>query len=337
MGIAIQAIEYYLPNNIVSNQDLEKQNPNWKPEKIFNLTGVRERRIVADNETAVDLAEMAAKKLIENNRALISQIDFLIFCTQSPDYILPTSACILQDRLGLSTSCGALDFNLGCSGYIYGLAIAKGLIYSNVAKNILLITAETYSKYINPRDKSVRTLFGDGASASYVSSSEDQEKFIGEFVLGTDGKGGNNLIVPAGGSRLFRSEETQKEVVDENGNYRSQNNLFMSGTEIFNFTLRVIPELVRQTLCKNKLSINDIDYFIFHQANKYVLDHLRKKIGISSEKFYINVENIGNTVSSTIPIGLKDAFDKGYIKNGDKIMLVGFGVGYSWGAAIVQV
>ena len=245
----------------------------------------------------------------------------MLLCTQSPDYFLPTTACILQERLNLLNSCGALDFNLGCSGYIYGLSLAKGLIESDQAKNVLLITAETYSKYIRQDDKSTRAIFGDAAAATLLEGNNTGVQFIYPVTFGTDGRGANNLIVPGGAMR----EKSTEAYLD------------MNGPEIFTFTLRVIPALVEEILTKADKSFANIDLFVFHQANKYMLDHLRDKLKIPKEKFYIFMEDIGNTVSSTIPIALKHALDDERIRSGNLVMLVGFGVGYSWGGTIIKI
>jgi 3-oxoacyl-[acyl-carrier-protein] synthase III len=238
--------------------------------------------------------------------------------------------------LGLRTDCGALDFNLGCSGYVYGLALAKGLIENGLCRNVLLITADTYTKLIHPKDRSVRTLFGDGAAATLISGVSDIE-VIGPFVFGTDGRGATKLIVPAGGSRIPLNPETATVRDDGTGNFRSMQNLFMDGPEIFNFTLKVVPSLVKQLLTKAQLDLEEVDYFVFHQANRFMLEQLRKKLKIPEEKFCINMESYGNTVSATIPMALEIAYGQEQIKQGDIVMLVGFGVGYSWGAAMIKM
>ena len=311
MYAAIKAIEYYLPENILTNEKLAHDFPNWSAEKILAKTGIIERHIAGANEKASDLADKAAEKLFASGICERKDIDFLLLCTQSPDYFLPTTACILQDRLGLSTTCGALDFNLGCSGYIYGLSLAKGLVESGQAKNVLLVTAETYSKYIKHEDQSVRTIFGDGAAATLVQGVISDAPFIYPTVFGTDGKGANNLIV-------------------------CENVLHMNGPEIFTFTLTCVPLVVDKILCNLNKQLTDMDLFIFHQANKYMLDHLRKKLNIPEEKFYVYMENVGNTVASTIPIAMKHALLEGRIKSGNFVMLVGFGVGYSWGGLVLR-
>lgn len=328
----IKKIEYYLPEKILTNKNLENQFPEWNAEKIEKKIGIRERHIVEENETALDMGFKAAEKVLENYHK--EKIDFLLFCTQSTEYYLPSGACILQDRLGLNTDIGAFDYNLGCSGFIYGLAMAKSFIKSGLANNILLITSETYSKHIHPKDKSNKTLFGDAATATIVENSDKEGVF--EFSLGTDGSGYKNLIVPNGGLRN-KYDVNAKEMNDEYGSIRTNNNIYMNGPEIFNFTIDAVPKVVSDVLKKNNIFLNNIDYVIFHQANKYMIEYLRKKIKIPKEKFYINMLNTGNTVSATIPIALKDCFNNKIIKTGDKVLIVGFGVGYSWGATIIEV
>jgi len=332
VGVKILNIEYCLPKTIITNDDLEKQFPDWSSAKIEKKVGIRERHIVKEDETALDLALETGKKILKNFDK--DKVNFLLFCTQSTEYYLPTGACILQDRLGLKTNIGALDYNLGCSGFVYGLAIAKSLINSNIAKNILLITSETYTKHIHPKDKSNRTIFGDAAAAVIIEKSEKEQ--IGEFVLGTDGSGYKNLIVPNGGLRN-RYDINSQEIDDDSGNIRTNNNLYMNGPEIFNFTIKAVPKVVVETLTKNNITLDDLDYVIFHQANKYMNEYLRKKINIPKEKFYLNLLHTGNTVSATIPIAIKDCLDNNTIKKGDRVLLVGFGVGYSWGGTIVTI
>lgn len=334
MFARIVAISYDLPSGVLTNDELAALYPGWSADKIFDKTGIRERHISGEIETAGDLGEKAARKLFAEHPIDPSTIDFILLATQSPDYFLPTTACMLQHRLGIPTTAGALDFNLGCSAYIYGLSLAKGLVAGGIAKNILLITAETYTKHIHPMDKSVRTIFGDGAAATLISKSDTPG--IGSFVLGTDGSGYDKLIVPSGGMRLKPSEKTAVESTDESDNIRSQDHLFMDGTEIFGFTIATVPRTVKETLEKNQIMMEDIDLFVFHQANKYMLDFLCKKCKISPEKFYVNFADCGNTVSASIPIALARAVQDGTLKSGMKVMMVGFGVGLSWGAVVVN-
>jgi len=324
-------IAYYLPEKTFTNSDFEKEFPDWNASKIEEKVGIRQRHLVSSDETALDLAVKASELVLEEIDR--NSIDFVLLCTQSPDYFLPTSACILQDRLALNKHCGALDFNLGCSGYIYGLALAKGLLSTGVAHHILFVTSETYSKHIHKLDRVNRSIFGDGAAATLLDFNDSLH--IGEFVLGTDGKGKVNLIVETGAMRNAYNTGFE-EILAEDGSFHSPNYLYMNGPEIFNFTIENVPGLVETVLLKNKITIEQLDYIIFHQANKYMLEYLRKKIKIPTEKYYNNILLSGNTVSSTIPIALKNCIDEGKIKTKSKIMLVGFGVGYSWGATIID-
>jgi 3-oxoacyl-[acyl-carrier-protein] synthase-3 len=335
MQAAIAAIEYYLPEKTVTTGDLSALFPEWSVGKIDDKTGIRVRHIAAPEECSSDLAVAAATKLFNSGVCGPEAIDYVLFCTQSPDYFLPTTACLIQDRLGIPTTAGALDFNLGCSGYVYGLGLAQGLIATGQASRVLLLTAETYSKFLHPRDRSVRTIFGDAASATLLTAEEAAAPLIGPFVYGTDGRGGLNLIVPAGGMRRPRTAESAVAVEDETGNVRSPDNLYMSGADIFSFTIDAVPKAVGVLLQKAEISLADVDLFVFHQANRYMLEHLRKRLKIPPEKFQLTLEHCGNTVSSTIPIALKHAALEGRLRAGSRIMVVGFGVGYSWGAAML--
>ncbi len=328
----IKAISYYLPERVVTNEELVKEFPEWSVDKVAQKVGVDSRHIAAEDETAGDMAEKAARKLFEEYNINPKEIDFLMLCTQSPDYFLPSTACILQDRLGISTSAGAFDYNLGCSGCIYGMAMAKGLIAAGIAKNVLLLTAETYNKYLHPSDKSNRSIFGDGAAACLISTEGFAE--IGEFSLGTDGSGANNLIVKTGAARQKNS--TGKFIEDEEGHVWYDDYLYMNGGSIFNFTLDAVPAMMKEILEKNKLEKDQIDFYVFHQANKFMLNTIRKVSVLPKDKFYVNLTTTGNTVSSTVLIGLKDCLDSQAIKADDKVMISGFGVGLSWGGTILK-
>lgn len=330
----IADIAGYLPEKVLSNEDLARLFPDWPANKILSKTGIASRHIAADDETAADLAFQAAQNLFLKGRCKPEQIDFLILCTQAPDYILPTTACVLQHRLGISTRAGALDINLGCSGFVYGLALAKSLIETGAATNVLLLTADTYSKYIHPLDKSVRTIFGDGAAATWISACTGTESgSIGPFVFGTDGSGAHHLMVEAGGFRMPASPDTAQAYLDSSGNTRSLQNLYMNGAEVMAFSLSEVPKAVEALLLKMGVSREEIDFFVLHQANKFMLDALRKKLRIPAEKLPIHLENLGNTVSSTIPLTLCRLLDEGKITPGSRHVLAGFGVGYSWAAS----
>lgn len=331
MNTYIKAISYYLPENVITNEDLVKEFPEWTVDKIASKVGVIERHVVRENETAVDLAVKASEKLFAEHGIDRNSIDFILLCTQSPDYFLPASACVIQDRLNIPTSCGALDFNQGCSGFIYGLSLAKGLIVANMASNVLLITSETYTKHIHSKDKGNRTIFGDAAAATIIS--KDGFAKIENFDFGTDGKGAENLIVKTGG---IRNRTPLSDVVfDDSGNPKSSDHLYMNGGEIFNFTADAVPLLVENVLNKNDLKSEDINLYVFHQANKYMINYLRKLLDIDKDKFYIFMEKVGNTVSSTIPIALYEAQKENLLKG--YLLLAGFGVGYSWGGTVLSI
>jgi 3-oxoacyl-[acyl-carrier-protein] synthase III len=333
MRAAIKAIEYFLPKGVLTNAELAAEFTHWTADNIEQKTGINERRIAATDECSSDLGAAAAKLLFDSGVCTPRDIEYVLFCTQSPDYFLPTTACILQHRLGIPREAGALDFNLGCSGFVYGLGLAKGLIETGQVRNVLLITAETYSKFISPRDGGVRTLFGDGAAATLIGPIKNgSEDYLGPFVHGTDGSGSAHLIVPGGALRKSRPD--LEELEDSDGNFRSEANLYMNGPEIFNFTLKVVPNVISRLLARAEKDLACVDWFVFHQANAYILEHLRKKLTIPREKFAVTLGDCGNTVSSTIPIALKKLSSSGCLKNGQSIMLVGFGVGYSWAAAM---
>lgn len=318
MKVAIQKIEYYLPPTVEDGDLLKKDNPDWRMEDIEKKTGILTRHIADPDQTAADMAVLAVEKLFASGIDK-ETIGFLIFVTQSPDYVLPTTACILQDRLGLSKSCMAFDVNMGCSGFVYGVAIAGGLIESGLAQTGLVVCAETYTKYIDKSDRTCRPIFSDGASAAFLTACEDDA--LGPFEMGTDGSGYQNLIVAASGARKEPSRVP---------------NLTMDGAQVFMFTMDMVPKCVNALLAKAGKTIEDIDLFVFHQASKLVMDNIVRRLGLPEHKFFTNYSRIGNTVSAALPIALKDAIDENRLKQGDLVMLVGFGVGYSWGGCLVQ-
>ena len=322
MSTRIAAIEYTLPGELLGNETLAALSDRWTPERIRAKTGIDTRRIAPKGTSSADLAVEAATKLFESSVVSPDDVDFILLCTQTPEYFLPTTA-------------GALDFNLGCSGFIYGLGLAHGLIESGQANNVLLLTAETYTRFIGDLDLNVRTIFGDAAAATLVQSSDPADANhgeIGPFVYGTDGRGAENLIVRKGAFRAVAdASEATDEAVDS-----GPPRLFMDGPEIFVFTLTTVPQLVETILTRTGLSLDEIDRFVFHQANGHMLEHLRSKLDIPPEKFVVEMSDCGNTVSSTIPIALKRATESGQIQPGQRLLLVGFGVGYSWGATVVR-
>ncbi len=336
MKACIKAISYYLPEKTITNQQLCEIFPDLDVEEIFKKSGVRTRHIVAPGEIASDLAYSSAVKFFEEHDYKPSDIDFLIFCTEAFDYIGPSSACILQDRLGLSKNIGALDIGYGCSGFVYGLSLAKGLIESSQATNVLLLTAEIPSTVIHPDDAQLRMIFGDGGAATLICENrEDHISEIGNFVFGTDGAGAENLIIKSSGFREPMTEEWLEKYKEIGG--LKFGRMEMTAQRIFIFALEVVPPMIEEILKKSGLKQNDIDLFVFHQPNGYLLDVLRKKLNIPESKYVIHMEECGNTVSATIPIALKEAINAGRAQKGDRILFAGFGIGYSWAATVVTL
>lgn len=332
MGVKLLGIEYVYPRNKVTNEDLSIEFPDYDFSKFEDKVGIKSRYWVSENETALDLAKKACDKLFNNHSK--DNIDYILYCTQSPEYFLPTTACILQDYLKIDKTVGALDFNLGCSGYVYGLSLAKGLINSGQAKNVLLVTAETYSKYLHPKDKSNKAIFGDAAAATLITY--DDKELFGEFLFGTDGSGFEKLIVKNGCSRTPLDIDA-KEISYGSNNIYTDNHLYMNGPEVFNFTNEVIPNFTIDVLEKNNIQIDKVSQFVFHQANAFMLNFIRKRLKIEPNKFFINLEDGGNTVSCTIPIALKKYALKMEQNKSETIALVGFGVGLSWAGGIIKI
>lgn len=332
----IKATSYFLPEKEFSNEDYVQIFPETKEQTNLEKIGIKSRRIVNRNVTASDLAVEAAKKLFTEHGISPHNIDFILFCAQEFDYYTPTTACVIQDRLNIPTATGALDFNLGCSGFGYGLSLAKGLIESCKVRNVLLLTSSTLTKTFHPKDKSSRFVFGDGAAATLISSRE-KNWGIGEFVFGTDGKGYKKIIVEDGGARNELTEKSHIDKIDEFGNVTNASTFYMEGTGVFIFSIKAVPKMVSELLEKNRMSLDEIDLFIFHQANKFMLETIQKKLNIPEDKFFIFMENCGNTVSSTIPIALYEAMKAGRAKKGDKILIAGFGVGLSWAGTVIKL
>ena len=322
----IGPISVHLPSRVETNEDLQKQFPRWDLKLIAEKTGILQRYIAEPNETASDLAVASAEKLFQQNGIDRGSIDFVLFCTQTPDYPLPTTSCLIQDRLNLPTSCGALDFNLGCSGYVYGLAMCDGLIQSGIAKNILLLTAETYSKYIDADDRSLRTIFGDGAAATLVQASPNQS--LRGFRFGSDGSGGDMLLVADGGGRPC------EDAIEPRHRKRWKSRLYMDGPSLISFTVDAVPKLVDEILHACNLCRDDVDQFLMHQATWKMLDELRTRLEVSPERLPIELANIGNTVSCTIPILIDQLRQRPSWSADAEKMLIGFGVGLSWAGCL---
>lgn len=300
--------------------------PHWDIPQIADKTGIEQRFIAEHGETAADLAVKAATKLFAEQSIDPSSIDFVLLCTQTPDYPLPTTACLVQDRLRIPTRAGAIDFNLGCSGFVYGVSLAEGLIASGQAKRILLLTAETYSKYIDAEDRSLRTIFSDAAAATLIESG--CEPSLTGFRFGTDGTGADTLLVPDGGARL------EKDAHRPRHRKRWKSRLYMDGPSLISFTVTAVPQLVREMLTTAGLTMAQIDMLLMHQATDKMLRQLQVALEVDDATLPIRLKHCGNTVSSTIPILIHDLRLVGELRPGMQTLMVGFGVGWSWAGCL---
>ncbi len=316
-------IEFFLPfnkqNNVSYLRSLGRDKKSTS--KILSKIGITNRHIADKDTFSNDLAYKSATKIFKNFDR--NKISYIINCTQSPEYLIPTNACILQNKLKLRKNIGALDINLGCSGYIYLLSLAKGLVSTKISDNILLLTTDTYSKLIENKDLSTKLIFSDASTSSIISSKKTKNSFeILSFEFGTDGSGYKDFICENTGSKISQNPRYSKPKIK------------MNGSKIYEFTLNVIPQFVNSFLKKNKITKNKFKYFFFHQASHLVLTSLQKKLKIPDKNMIIDLDKTGNTVSSSIPIILKKKLKK--IKKGDYLFLCGFGVGLSWGACILK-
>ena len=322
----IGPIAVHFPERCETNDQLQAEFPEWDIPEIAEKTGILSRYIAAPDETPADLAVKACEKLFAEHNIDRSTIDFVLLCTQTPDYPLPTTACLLQTRLNLRTNSGAIDFNLGCSGYVYGLALADGLIQSGAAKKILLVTAETYSKYIDREDRSLRTIFGDAAAATLITAGE--KPTLEAFQFGTDGSGADTLLVADGGARLG------SEAIKPRHRKRWKSRLYMDGPSLMSFTVVAIPKLIEDILEQMKLTTGDVQLFLLHQATHKMLAQMQARLGVDDARLPISLANCGNTVSCTLPILIEQMRAQGRIQPGRPNILVGFGVGWSWAGCI---
>lgn len=333
MRARIERVEYELPQRVVTNADLGVENPGWEMEKVQQKSGVVSRHVAGADETAFDLAARACDRLFEREDR--DSVDAILFCTQTPDYVMPSNAFLLHRHLGLREQVLAFDYNLACSGFTYGLAIAQGLLAAELARRVLLVAADTYSKLINPGDRSARVLFGDGAAATLVGVSPGEEGIV-DFDLATAGEHFDRFWIPAGGCRLPRSAETSVPTVDPNGNVRSQNDIHMDGMGVWAFVNSFVPRQLRSLLERNERSFADVDLFLFHQASRLTLDSLVRVLSLRPEQVFSNIADVGNTVSASLPILFEDARRTGRLRPGMMVVLAGFGVGLSSAAALMR-
>ena len=308
-GSKILAIEYYLPKKKENNKTLKKFNPKLDIDRIKEKTGIDNRYISGKNETVIDISIKCSNKIFKKFPK--KKIDFLILVTQTSPYRIPTTACILQDKMHLKKNTIAFDINLGCSGFIYALRMGSSLIESKQAKNGLIICADTYTKYISKNNTACRPIFSDAGAAILLSKSSKNK--IGPFELGADGSGADALELPI-----------------------NKNEIVMNGAKVLTFATNVVPDNVNLLLKKIKLNKNKINKFIFHQASKYILDNINRILSIKKEQTFENYSKVGNTISASIPIALKDASSKNKLKKNNLVIVAGYGVGLSWGSALIK-
>ena len=315
----IKQIHYYYPKKVISNNDIEKLHPKWQVRKLFNFSGVKKRHIAKKDETSLAMSINLIKNVLKKDKKFLHNIDGIIFCTQTPDYFLPSNSAILQGVFKFREDIFTLDISHACSGYLYSLGLADSLIKSNKCKKILLINSDTYSKIINSKDRSTKLLFSDAAALTVVDSSSDN---LIDINFSNSGKHYDKLIYKYKGFNKFSNEISNKY-------------LKMDGMSIMSFINSKLPFQINSILKKNKLNIGEIDYFFFHQASKLAIDNLVKLLNIPKNKVIYDLEH-GNTVSASIPIALKKTQKKNIIKKNNLILFCGFGVGLSWSTAIYK-
>ena len=331
----ILGVEYALGTETLSYEELEQRFGADAMKKVMSGAGIRNRRVAAQGVLGSDMAVEAAQTLLATSGTDPASVDLLIHCTQSPDYFLPTTACIMHQRLGLSKTCAAFDLNLGCSQYVYALSVAHSMIQSGVANKALVTTGDNFTTTLHPMDRSIVPLMGDAGSATLIGPVPDARGFLG-FELGTDGSGHHYLCIPDGGFRNPIGETSSIAATDAEGNTRAPRNFFMNGAAVFHFAISTVPKAIQALLGKLNLAHEQIDLFLFHQANKYMIDYLAKKLKIGPEKTHVHLEDIGNTSGTSMPIVLKEAWKSGKVKPGSLVLMIVFGVGLSWAATVVR-
>jgi 3-oxoacyl-[acyl-carrier-protein] synthase-3 len=336
MNAAITAIHYCLPSRRLSNEELEARFDPKALKSIVKMSGIKERRITAPGQTALDLGQVAAERLLVARGVAATTLDMLVFVSQTPDYQIPASACVLHERLKCSDTCGAFDLSLGCSAYPYSLSVVNGLIVSGQAKRVLLVNADALTQVIHPMDRGLVPLHGDGAVATLVEAVNEEPAGLGRFLLGTDGTGYKHLIIPASGARLPRSADTKTEVRDDAGCIRTDEHLAMNGPAVFHFSVYKVPEVIKTALNRFGLRIEDIDLVLLHQANKMMLDLIYRSLGVPEEKRFFFMENVGNMSGASTPMVLAESIRQGKVKPGSRTLLCSFGVGLSWGVAVIE-
>lgn len=333
---SIRSIANALPAGELTNADLMREHPTWEMDQVAVRTGIRSRRVTAPGETALDLSLVAVATLVEESGLDLAEIDALLYCTQTADYPMPGNAHLMHARLGMAESVLAFDYNLACSGYVYGVAIADALARSGLANEVLLVTSTTYTKLINDGDRATRSLFGDGASVTHLSASDGEGGRIVAAELRTNGAEHQLAYIPGGGSRRPVGDDTRREVVDRSGNVRSALDMQLDGPGTWRFVNGVLPGHVRDFLASRSLGLDDIDLFVFHQGSEMVLDSLARSLRIPPEKLYTRFEDVGNLSATSIPYALRGALDEGAVQAGNRVLLCAMGAGLSYGSVLVE-
>lgn len=335
MNVGIEKIAYCLGSDRLSNAMLQLENPHWDMASILERTGVTSRPIAAPSETSLDLGEKAAIAVLDQAGLANDQVDALIFCTQTPDHLLPPNSVLLHGRLGMPQGVMAFDIMHACSGFIYGLGIGRSLVQSGTAKRVLLVTADTYTRLLHPQDRSTRPIFGDGAAATLISTVGPMLSVL-DMTFATAGKQAGRFIVKSGGARHPIGQPAVDVVVDKSGRVRSDEHIYMDGMGVLSFFTSVVPKAVKDILTRNQLSIEDISLFVFHQASQLALAGLQRSLAIPAEKMLIDLGDTGNLVSASVPVALARVMANRRLLPGQLAVLCGFGVGLSWGTALVR-
>ncbi len=325
--VRLRGVVSALPARRLDNADFEAQFGRDAIADVVKMIGVEQRYWMETDQTASDFCFLAAERLLARLGWTPDSVDALVFVSQTPDHRLPATACLLHGRLGLSSRCQAFDVGLGCSGYVYGLWLASLLIQGGCGR-VLLLAGEAMSRLIDPADRATALLFGDAGTASALERSAGAPPI--HFVLGTDGAGASNLIVSGGGFRTPEPDDRRPATLAED-------HLFMDGGEVFSFTLRAVPKLVLETLANAGLERDRLDALLLHQANRFMLRHVVKKLGLSEAQAPINIDRYGNTSSASIPLLMTTDVSRRLTSETMRVMSVGFGVGYSWGAALMEL
>lgn len=328
-NIKITGVAAAVPKAIVNNLEDHQFISLEEREKIVKLTGIREYRKASAGQTTSDLCQAAAEELFHRLGTNPDSIDGIVFVTMTPDYVAPSTACVLQDKLGLPTSSIAFDVNLGCSGYVYGLYIVSSLIQGGSLKRVLLLAGDVQTKICHREDKNVVFLLGDAGTATLVEASSSAPEIKMKFM--TDGSRKDSLIIPAGGLRMPSSNETRKVKTQPDGSIRSAEQLYLNGMEVFNFSIIDVVNTIKEFIEEEGIDVNEVDYLVLHQANKFMTDKIAKKLSFPPEKIPYSLFRYGNTSSASIPLTMVHAFSRLTGKGPQRCLLSGFGIGLSWG------